>query len=302
MTENLSGRGEKRPVFTLLCIFFGLFFVMLFITALCSSISAGLGLEKRTEYLVVSVIQALLCFIFPAWAVARIQSRHPETVLRIDEKTSLGAVFGILIVYLLAQPVMNQIIYWNESMRLPQVMHELEKTLRELEDNSLAVTNVILNDSSAGALISGILIVGCLTGLAEELFFRAGLQRILEMRLGIHWSIWTAALVFSLMHFQFYGFVPRLIMGVFFGYLFYWTGSIWAPVIAHAFNNSVVVLTEWLNRRGITSYDYPMFGVSKTEFPVMAVLSAVAVAVFLWYCRKYFFIRGKRKDMRREEE
>ncbi len=82
------------------------------------------------------------------------------------------------------------------------------------------------------------------------IFFRGALQRIMATGgVSAHAAIWIAAFVFSAFHMQFFGFLPRLLIGAFFGYLLWWSGSLWLPVCAHALNNTMALVLEWQRQR-----------------------------------------------------
>ncbi|MDE6177435.1 MAG: CPBP family intramembrane metalloprotease, partial [Paramuribaculum sp.] len=129
-------------------------------------------------------------------------------------------------------------------------------------------------------LIISVIIIGVLAGVSEELFFRGTLQRLLITRpMPPHIAIWLTAVIFSLVHFQFFGFVPRVLLGAFFGYLAWWSGSVWLPAIIHAVNNSVVVITEF---RGLPE-SLNQWGNGDTSIERIAVvISVMAVAVLAW--------------------
>ncbi|MEG1774662.1 MAG: CPBP family intramembrane glutamic endopeptidase, partial [Oscillospiraceae bacterium] len=63
-------------------------------------------------------------------------------------------------------------------------------------------------------------------------------------------AIWMAAFAFSMFHMQFYGLIPRMLLGAYFGYLLVWTRSLWIPIIAHFANNAIALLQIWLQQRG----------------------------------------------------
>ena len=71
----------------------------------------------------------------------------------------------------------------------------------------------------------------------------------------VHVGIWLAAALFSAIHLQFYGFVPRMLLGALFGYLYIWTGNLWVPMLAHFFNNGFAVVMMALNKQKITTID-----------------------------------------------
>ncbi len=107
--------------------------------------------------------------------------------------------------------LLNQLIFWNDSIVFPESLRELEEKLRGWENSSRHFTDAILSTTTIPGLVSGIAIVGCLTGFAEELFFRAGIQRQLCKAIPGHAAVWISAFIFSAMHFQFFGFFPRLL-------------------------------------------------------------------------------------------
>lgn len=192
---------------------------------------------------------------------------------------------------MLALPFMNQLIEWNASMHLPQWASGLEETLRSWENSNQDITTRILDFKNAGGMLATVAVVGIATGFSEELFFRGALQGVfIHGGVSKGTAIWVAALIFSAIHFQFFGFVPRLLMGAMFGYLFYWSGSIWLPAFAHALNNSVVVIFSGI---GAFSTGVDSIGVSVGgEFPWAAIASGAATFLFLLRFRKYFFFKS----------
>lgn len=199
--------------------------------------------------------------------------------------------------FVLVMPALNQVIWWNSQLSLPDALKDVETWMREMESNAAEMQSILLSSTTIGGLISSILVVGVLTGFAEEVFFRGALQRIISSNgMNPHMAIFIAAFIFSLLHFQFFGFVPRLILGMFFGYIFYWTGSIWASSIAHAINNSIVVVTLYLTNNGFDISNIEQFGVDTTaSFPTIAIISAAATGLLMVFGHKYFFSSSKKK-------
>ena len=142
------------------------------------------------------------------------------------------------------------VIYWNYHITLPESMSGFEASARALEETAFNTMKTLLANDSAAALIVNILIVGVLAGLSEELLFRGCFQRLLTTGgVNPHVAIWIVAIFFSAMHFQLFGFVPRTLLGAYFGYLLLWSGSLWVPVTAHILNNVMFVLTAWYQVR-----------------------------------------------------
>lgn len=290
-TESTPNNGSGfpyMPLFPRISIFIGVFFVALIFVSILSGILNTLNIDPRTRILLMSSIQCIIVFMLAPVVEARLESRNILSRLSLDKSPRWINLGAIIICYVVGIVFLNQLIYWNDTITFPENLKGLEATMREWENNSREFADTILSTTSVEGLISGILIVGCLTGLAEELFFRAGVQRILNEVMPTHASVWIAALIFSAMHFQFFGFFPRLLLGAFFGYLYIWSGSIWTSAFAHALNNSMVVITAWLTANGKITTDFEQFGVTETGIPWGAIISGILLFCFLSTCHKWF--------------
>jgi membrane protease YdiL (CAAX protease family) len=199
------------------------------------------------------VLQDLIIFILPAIATAMVVTRLPAQLLCIDRKPRLSVVLITMAVMICATPALNAVIEWNSNWHLPDSMANVEQFFRQLEDGAEATTKLLMSGASIPSLIISILIVGILAGFSEELFFRGAFQRIMsQMNLNIHVVIWSVAFIFSAFHLQLFGFVPRMLLGAFLGYLLYWSKSLWVPIIAHSFNNTLVVISEYIKTNSST--------------------------------------------------
>ena len=117
------------------------------------------------------------------------------------------------------------------------------------EENAKVLTEQFLNVTTLGELIINLLLMAVLPAVAEELTFRGTLQQLLKAKTNSHLAIWCSAILFSAIHFQFYGFIPRMVMGAMFGYTLWWTGSLWIPILMHFTNNAMAVLLYFLALR-----------------------------------------------------
>lgn len=243
-------------------------------------------------YQLQSATQAIFGFIPAAYFGVKRFTAKPCRSLGLTQRVSWRTFAGVAIAYMLAVPMMNWLVDINEKMTLPGWAGGLEGQLREWENAAQALTLQILSSSSICGLLLNILIIGLLTALAEEMFFRGALQRMVARipLLGGWSAVWIAAFIFSAAHFQFFGFLPRLLIGVFFGYLLMATGSLWPGVFAHALNNSLVVISTWLINHGDHLAFIRGYGVAQPgQFPTAALISALLTATFLYYGHKWFF-------------
>lgn len=277
-----------------LVVLFTLFFFFLLISGGIGALLSEIDIfSERVRLLGASVVQCLVAFCVPAWLTARFASSKPYRFTGLSERVNWRPFVGVILVFFLALPAMNQLILWNQNMHFPEFAQGLEQTLRSWEEMNGSVAEKLLSGNGVGGMIVCVLIVGVLTGFSEEIFFRGSMQRIFGETSIKNWmAVWSVALIFSAMHFQFFGFVPRVLMGVFFGYLFLWTGSLWPSVFAHALNNSIVVVAAWLaENNDIDTLEN--FGVAEAgEWPVAAISSAIATFLFFKIFRKCFFFNS----------
>lgn len=291
-----------------LLILAGVFFVMIIIAgSLGAWLSGFMEPATRGCYLMQSAVQALVAFVGTAVITARLTSGHPWKFLGMACPCTVRHLIGVIIVFLIGFPFINQIIYYNSLLHLPDCMAGIELWMVEMEEVNAEVTRKVLSGSSVADLISGVLVVGVLTGLGEELLFRGTLQQAMtrDTRLGV-WSIWITVAVFSAVHLQFFGFFPRLLLGAFFGYLIYFTRSIWPGVFAHALNNSIVVASAWRSPGMLAgnvtdtvageAFSADTIGVSFDGIPWIAIASMVALALFFRYGCRYFFSRSTHRS------
>lgn len=287
--NDVSGKGPVlriSPVMQLALLFL-IMLCMMCVTAALHPLLSGWIKDMRTNYILLSVLQNLLAFCFPVWAVFRLSGSKPMQKLGITSNPGLLPMLLTIMTLAAALPVMNFIIDWNAGIHLSERAKELEQSLREMESNAEKVSQVILSTTTAGGLTVNLLTVALLTGFSEELFFRGALQKIfVSITFNRHLAVWLAAFVFSLMHFQFFGFVPRLLLGAFFGYLYLWNGSIWINATAHAINNGIVVIAQWLMATGAGLPIAENIGAAP-DTQWIALPSLILTAFLIWLCSKY---------------
>lgn len=214
-------------------------------------VNAAGSLSPRDAILLNSALQAILVFMVPAWVCARYTTQYPLHWLKVRGHLSWCSFAWAVLLLCVALPMVNGLVEWNKSWKFPSSWAAIEHQLKEWEEGAATVTEILLGDKSVTGLVSGIIVVGIITGLGEEAFFRGGIQRVLTVSgLNRHIAVWTAAALFSAIHFQFYGFVPRMVLGALCGYLYLCSGSLWVAAFAHALNNSAVVWAAWLGARG----------------------------------------------------
>ncbi len=172
-------------------------------------------------------------------------------------------------------PVNSKFIEWNAAMDLPDALSGLEKWMRDKEDQLSVMTEFLTSYKSFGQLMIALFVVTLLPALGEEMLFRGVIQTKLFQELrNMHVAIWVSAAIFSAIHFQFYGFLPRMMLGALFGYLYYWTGNLWVPILAHFVNNGFVLVMMYLHNVGIVKINIE----EAKSMPFLLILASLVVS------------------------
>jgi membrane protease YdiL (CAAX protease family) len=174
------------------------------------------------------------------------------------------------------------LVYWNAQLSLPDSMADIENWMRTMETQLMEMTKFLTNFQSIPELMTGILVIGVFAGVGEELFFRGIMQPKMKLYSNsAHRGIWLTAIIFSAIHFQFYGFLPRVFLGALFGYLYHYSGSLLYPILAHIFNNSLTVLVIYLDNQGVVDFD--LESTDSISYPIAITGLLVLMAGFFYF-------------------
>lgn len=201
------------------------------------------------------MISQVFAFLIPALAFSFLCQDSPKKYLKSDRHTNILLLILGVVLILIIQPLIDVIAYYNQQISLPESMKFLEEKIRDGELSAEKTVGLLFSDKSIFGLIFNLLVIAVVAGLSEELFFRGCLQQIIfKISKNEHMAVWIAAVIFSAIHFQFLGFIPRVLLGAVLGYLFVWSRNIWIPVIAHTINNAASVIFAYFYY-GTADYD-----------------------------------------------
>ena len=209
------------------------------------------GSHSTTSLKWLQFMQTIATFLLPSILGAWIWSEDhkPFTWLRLTSTTHWLNYLLAVGIMLCAVPGINLLADLNSRIELPESLGFIEQILKQQEEAAAALTERFLQADNIGVLLINIGLMALLPALAEEVSFRGTLQQILaqgKLKGQIHIAIWATAFIFSAIHMQFYGFIPRMLMGAMFGYIFVWTGTLWVPILMHFTNNGLAVLAYYL--------------------------------------------------------
>lgn len=169
-----------------------------------------------------------------------------------SKRSSLLAAVLTVVVVITFMGFNSWFIEWNSSVHLPDSLKALENWAREKEDAATMLTDYLTAFDNPFQFILAFVVIAVIPGFAEELVFRGILQGYLQRSgVNVHVAIWLGAFLFSAIHFQFFGFVPRLFLGALFGYLYAWSGDLKIPILAHFTNNAFTVVLVYLYQLGV---------------------------------------------------
>ena len=198
------------------------------------------------------LIQTTAIFLLPPLCMAYLWAQEPWKWLKV--RRIKGEIVWAIAIMLVALPAINLLSKWNEQMMLPAFLEPLEVWMKAQEESAKILTEQFLNVTTFSGLIINLLLMALLPAVAEELTFRGVLQNLFTSS-NSHTAIWCSAILFSAIHFQFYGFLPRMLMGALFGYMLVWTGSLWTPILMHLTNNAIAVLLYFVAQRAAWDMD-----------------------------------------------
>src|SRR6185503_19605094 len=116
------------------------------------------------------------------------------------------------------------------------------------EESAAKQIGFMLKRNTVQDLVLNLVLVAVFAGVGEELFFRGVLQRIFIKLFKNAWvGIIITAIIFSAIHLQFYGFIPRFILGVLLGLIYWYSGSLWPAIIAHFAYDALAVVIVYFN-------------------------------------------------------
>lgn len=246
---------------------------------------------------------ALLIGSFGTFLIPALWFQRKEKQFQYFPTASIEArpFFLVLIVLFAFVPVMNLIAELNQNMHLPKSWKAVEDWMFKSEQEAEAMMRPIVMDASWVSFLFNILVLAVVPAIVEEYFFRGALQGVLTRWFGnIHWAILITALIFSAIHLQFYGFLPRFLLGLFFGYLLYWSQNIWLPIAAHFINNFTVTLLAFIYAKQGKTYEELQASVDFST--ILYIFSALVTGLLISQIYQYFKKRNMEKDWQKIRE
>ena len=300
--------GGHRPwtafLVLLLFVFIGMF-VGQFIGLLAMLPFAGVGLEAlsspnflsdmmtnpayKRAIMIMNASVAICAFIVAPLVYLYAYAKKPLSIF-FNNNNIITIPLLLTIFIVVAFMTVNSIfIEWNAKMELPEFLGGFEAWAKRLEEQAQVLTQMMTRFDNKVDFALALIVIGLVPAVGEELLFLGLIQnQLLGIAKNAHVAIWLAAIIFSAFHFQFYGFVPRVLLGALFGYLYYWSGNLLVPIVAHLINNGLTLLLLYMYQHGAIVFDIE----SETSVPLGNIIFSLVLGVALMvYFRRYFAVR-----------
>lgn len=222
-------------------------------------------------------------FLLPSLLFAYCQNRQWFDYNAANRRAPQSMINMVLILSITLLPVVGLLSAFNQSI-MPQE-GAVAEFMRNLEENANQILELVTSQRSSWDLAANLLVFAVLTGICEEFLFQGALQPLMmKWTKNPHVGILLTAFIFSALHFQFYGFIPRFMLGVYLGYLFYWSRSLWLPILAHVLHNALSLMVDFtLQGRGIDTNNMQFTDVRGSIPTAIGCLLVSAMAiVYLW--------------------
>lgn len=259
-------------------------FIYLIALLVCSLVGAAVTMFLMgdiTQMKIGQGISSAMIFIAPPMILYAFTRHQPMRELGFRKPNSAWLLLIGVVLMFVSLPLTNLLTSWNEKMNFGAAFESLEALLQQLEETAGDLTERMLQVDSFGGLLFNLLVIALIPAIGEELTFRGVLQQVLTRRCNVHVAVFLSAFIFSFIHFQFYGFLPRMFLGLLLGYLFYYSGSLWTSILMHFVNNGAAVVVAYLDYKGLIDVDIDHFGATSNVWLLGASLVVTVGLIIL---------------------
>lgn len=294
MKGLLKGKPAGTQFLIVIAITLASFFILGMIGTLLLARLTGTGLSELTDvskWVVndpkivglirgMQVVQFIFLFLVPSFICARLFSTNSNAYLGLQKPSNGFYFLAGAFLLIVAIPLTGLIGEWNRTF---QFSSGLEKWLKAQEEEAAKTIRILLSRDTIQDLILNIFCIAGLAAVGEELLFRGLIQRILIRWFRSPWvGIIIAAILFSAMHVQFYGFFPRLLLGILLGALYWYSGSLWTAMLAHFIYDAFLIVVVYFNPASLEDEN----ALNIRNITMAGAVSLVAVIGLLYWMRK----------------
>jgi len=229
------------------------------------------------------IVQFFALFLIPCLICAYLFSEKPGRHLGFKPPHATAFIFAGILLMIVAYPFSGLLGELNRIIPLPT---SWETWVAEKETDAAKSMKAMLGGQSIQTLIINLIVIAGLAAVGEELLLSGMVQRIFTRMFKSPWAgIIVAAVLFSALHMQFKGFLPRVALGIILGAIYWYSGSLWVAILAHFFYDAVLILLVYFNP-SLMEKDTVMDD-QKTGLVVIGIISlALTASLIRWMMLK----------------
>lgn len=227
------------------------------------------------------LIQFLFLFTIPVLLFAKFSDPKPANYLGLKPPGSAIYWFWGIVLIIVAYPFVEYIALVNQKMAGG------DGWMKEMEEEAMRQVKFMLQDRTPLELAKNLFFIAVFAGVGEELFFRGILQRMFIRTTGSAWAgIIITAIIFSALHFQFFGFLPRMFLGVLLGAIYWFSGSLWVAILAHFLYDAFVIILVYFNPQMLENTSATLIQGREIALLMGAMVSLAVTFVLLYRMQK----------------
>ena len=241
----------------------------------------GLGMSLLLGQAAYSLIWFL---VFPLLFISKTQFPIHYNSWNNNPQVAVSSFSNMFVIMFFVLPLSSVLVEWNQMIVLPDFLSGFEQWARDSEKEIAALTRVITHFSTLPNFLVGILIIGVLAAVGEELTFRGVLQPLfIHLFRNKHLGVLITAFIFGAIHMQFFSFLPRFVLGVLFGYIYVYSQNLWVPIFGHFVNNSLSLF--FVYRYGMDKADVPIDVLDQSSW-VLFLFSGSVIGIVFFFLKR----------------
>lgn len=264
MRGFMKTKSASNHFLVLICVVLVCFFVLGIVGTIILSAVTGIGLSEMadpskldlTKPIYINMlrgmqaIQFVSLFVAPTFICTWLYSKSEKKYLGLKAPSHPGYIMAGIGVMLVAIPFTGWLGELNRNIPIPD---SVASWMHEQEVDAARTIQALLSRHTIEDLLLNLICVAGFAAVGEELLFRGMVQRLLiKMFKSPFAGILVSAALFSAMHMQFFGFFPRLALGILLGLIYWYSGSLWVAMLAHFIYDAVLIVAAYNNPSMLT--------------------------------------------------
>lgn len=247
--------------------------------------------DMRTHFLIIQSLTSFVVFFLAPYLYVRKNKEFINESLHFNS-IKIYPIIIIILLMLFFMLFNGIIIEWNKNLEFPSLLSSFENYAKEREKELEKLTFFLISFENIFQYIIGVFAIALIPGFCEEYLFRGLFQKKFNLLFNnIHIAIWLSAFIFSFFHLQFYGLIPRMLLGALFGYIYFYSGNLFYPILAHFLNNFVALSVFYLSYIGML--DLSIEEINSYEISFLNSLISLLIAALFFRLFYIYFLHKK---------